>query len=227
MTEDLKRLETRFQEYVVRTEKLNADIEVVAEALEKTKSDKERFDIISERAVIKAQDLVAAISEDVLALQLVQARARTESALLPEVDLEPRQALDIARANRRDWLNSRAALVNRWRVIEVVADDLESILDLTVSGDVRNVGDNPLALRSATGRLRMGLVWDAPITRLQERNRYRQALIEYQQAKRSYYQFEDAVWQGLRTTLRSIRQNQLSFELQRYAVRNAAQQSEH
>ncbi len=70
----------------------------------------------------------------------------------------------------------------------------------------------------------MGLAWDAPITRLQERNRYRQALIEYQQAKRSYYQFEDAVWQGLRTTLRSIRQNQLSFELQRYAVRNAAQQ---
>ncbi len=143
LVEDLKRLETRFQEYIVRTEKLDVDIETVAEALAKTKSDKERFEIISERAVIKAQDLVAAIGEDVLALQLVQARARTESALLPEVDLEPRQALDIARANRRDWLNSRASLVNRWRVIEVVADDLESVLDMTFSGDVRNVGDNP------------------------------------------------------------------------------------
>ncbi len=224
LTADLDKLEKRFEAYLVRTEKLDAEIVTIAEEITKEKSDKTRFEIISEKAVVGTQDLVAAIGEDILALQLVQARARTESALLPEVDLDPREALEIARANRRDWLNSRASLVNRWRVIEVVADDLESVLDLTFSGDVSNVGDNPLALRSSTGRLRLGLAWDAPITRLQERNRYRQALIEYQQAKRSYYQFEDAVWTGLRTTLRSIRQNQLSFELQRYAVRNAAQQ---
>jgi hypothetical protein len=114
--------------------------------------------------------------------------------------------------------------VNQWRAIEFVADDLESFLDLTFSGDMLNANDNPLSLRSATGRLRVGLAWDAPITRLQERNNYRQSLIEYQRAKRTYYQFEDTVWQNLRTTLRGIRQNQLSFELQRYAVRNAATQ---
>ncbi len=224
LTTELERLEKKFQEYIRRTEKLDGEIVAVAKAIAEEQSDENRFIMLSEKAVIGTQDLVASIGEDILALQLVQARARTESALLPEVDLEPREALEIARANRRDWLNARAALVNRWRVIEVVADDLESVLDVTFSGDVRNVSDNPLALRSATGRLRMGLAWDAPITRLQERNRYRQALIEYQQAKRNYYQFEDGVWQGLRTTLRSIRQNQLSFELQRYAVRNAAQQ---
>jgi hypothetical protein len=224
LTTDLERLEKRFQAYVARTKKLDSEIVAVAKEIAEEKSDEKRFKTLSEKAVIGTQDLVASIGEDVLALQLIQARARTESALLPEVDLEPREALEIARANRRDWMNARAALVNRWRVIEVVADDLESVLDMTFSGDVRNIGDNPLALRSSTGRLRMGLAWDAPITRLQERNRYRQALIEYQQAKRSYYQFEDGVWQSLRTTLRSIRQNQLSFELQRYAVRNAAQQ---
>ena len=224
LTTELERLEKKFQEYIRRTEKLDGEIVAVAKAIAEEQSDENRFIMLSEKAVIGTQDLVASIGEDLLALQLVQARARTESALLPEVDLEPREALEVARANRRDWLNARAALVNRWRVIEVVADDLESVLDVTFSGDVRNVSDNPLALRSATGRLRMGLAWDAPITRLQERNRYRQALIEYQQAKRNYYQFEDGVWQGLRTTLRSIRQNQLSFELQRYAVRNAAQQ---
>ena len=224
LTTELEKLEKKFKEYIERTAKLDVEIEKVAKEIAEEKSDEKRFKTLSEKAVIGTQDLVASIGEDILALQLIQARARTESALLPEVDLEPREALDIARANRRDWLNARAALVNRWRVIEVVADDLESVLDVTFSGDVSNVGDNPLALRSATGRLRMGLAWDAPITRLQERNRYRQALIEYQQAKRNYYQFEDGVWQSLRTTLRSIRQNQLSFELQRYAVRNAAQQ---
>lgn len=224
LTEDLARLEKKFQGHMDRSEKLETEIAKVAKEIGNEKSDRKRFETVSQKVVVATQDLVAAVAEDILALQLVQARARTESALLPEVDIEPRQALDIARVNRRDWLNNRAALVNSWRAIEVVADDLESILDFTFSGDVQNVGDNPLALRSATGRLRVGLAWDAPITRLQERNRYRQVLIEYQQAKRSYYQFEDAVWQGLRTTLRSVRQNQLSFELQRYAVRNAAQQ---
>ncbi len=121
-------------------------------------------------------------------------------------------------------MNNRAALVNSWRAIEVVADDLESTLDVVFSGDVQNFGDNPLALRSSTGRLRAGLAWDAPITRLQERNRYRQSLIEYQQAKRSYYQYEDTVWTNLRTALRTIRLNQYNFELQRYAVRGATLQ---
>lgn len=187
-------------------------------------SDEERFRRLSVEVLLASQDLVAAMSEDLLAFQLVQARARTETALLAEVDIEPREAIDIARTNRQDWMNNRAALVNSWRAVEVVADDLESTLDLVFSGDIQNVGDNPLALRSSTGRLRVGLAWDAPITRLQERNRYRQSLIEYQQAKRSFYQYEDTVWTNLRTALRTIRLNQYNFELQRYAVRGAALQ---
>ncbi len=182
------------------------------------------FKKLSVEVLLSSQDLIASMSEDLLALQLVQARARTETALLGEVDIEPRDAVEIARRTRQDWLNNRAALVNSWRAVEVVADDLESTLDVVLSGDVQNYGDNPLALRSATGRLRAGLAWDAPITRLQERNRYRQSLIEYQQAKRSYYQFEDTVWTNLRTALRTIRLNQYNFELQRYAVRGATLQ---
>jgi hypothetical protein len=121
-------------------------------------------------------------------------------------------------------MNARASLVDSWRAIEVVADDLESSLDVVFSGDVQNRNDNPLSLNSSTGRLRAGLQWDSPITRLQERNRYRQVLIEYQQAKRSYYQFEDNIWLTLRSQLRNIRLQQINFELQRYAVRIAAQQ---
>lgn len=194
------------------------------DANKKALSDEELFRKLSSEVLLASQDLIASMSEDLLALQLVQARARTETALLGEVDIEPRDAVEIARRTRQDWLNNRAALVNSWRAIEVVADDLESTLDVVFSGDVQNYGDNPLALRSSTGRLRAGLAWDAPITRLQERNRYRQSLIEYQQAKRSYYQYEDTVWTNLRTALRTIRLNQYNFELQRYAVRGATLQ---
>ena len=46
-------------------------------------------------------------------------------------------------------------------------------------GDIGNVGDNPFDLRGTNGRLRVGLQFDAPLTRLAERNVYRQSLIEY------------------------------------------------
>ena len=224
LEKELERLVARFEQASKDAANLEQDIAKLLSDIAQANDGRELFSTISARAMLSSQSLIARATEDVLALQLVQARARTESAVLAEIDIEPRDALEIARVNRHDWMNNRAAVVNSWRAIEVVADDLESTLDLTFSGDIQNVGDNPLALRSSTGRLRVGLQWDAPITRLQERNRYRQVLIEFQQARRSYYQFEDAVWTTLRTQLRSIRLNQFVFEQQRFALSNAAEQ---
>lgn len=221
---ELDRLKARFEGYEQKIQELQVRIANYVAGTVGAQNGEERFRLLSQDVLLASQDLIAVMAEDLLALQLVQARARTETATLGDVDLEPIEAVEIARRNRNDWLNNRAALVNSWRAIEVVADDLEATLDVVFSGDMQNVGDNPLALRSSTGRLRAGLLWDAPITRLQERNRYRQSLIEYQQAKRSYYQYEDTVWTSLRTTLRTIRLNQYNFEMQRYAVRGAALQ---
>ena len=60
--------------------------------------------------------------------------------------------------------------------------------------------------------------------RLSERNTYRQSLIEYQQARRSYYTAEDAISRSLRTTLRTMETNRINFEFQRYSVIVAAEQ---
>lgn len=176
--------------------------------------------------VLTSQDLLSELGDDVLSLQLVQARARTESVVLPEVDIEPTDAFEIARRNRRDWANARAELVDTWRQIEVTADDLESTLDLVFSGDVRNTGSNPLRMNSHTGRLQVGLQWDAPITRLLERNDYRAVLINYERAKRDYYGIEDSVWQLLRSEIRQLKVNRLTFELGRQSVRVSASQIE-
>ncbi|MEM9366421.1 MAG: hypothetical protein AAGD07_10530 [Planctomycetota bacterium] len=181
---------------------------------------------VRDQIVLASQTLLSDLSDDVLGLQLIQARARVESLLLPEVDIDPATALQIARVNRRDWANARAALVDSYRLIEFNADNLESSLDITFAGDMQNVGSNPFDLRSNAGRLRVGLQWDAPITRLQERNTYRQSLIEYEQAKRSYYSFEDGVWQSLRGTIRQLQANRLNFEIGRQSVRIAASQIE-
>ena len=206
------------------TQKGPPPLEMPDKRLPEKNSAKDQFERIRDDAILASQEILAAISDDVLALQVLQARARTESIVLPEIDITPLEAVNIARYNRLDWFNNRSALVDRWRAIEVVADQLEGFLDLTFSGDIQNANDNPLSFRNNTGRLQVGLQWDSPLTRLQERNQYRQVLIEYQQAKRSFYGFEDSVWLTLRNELRSIRLNQFNFELQRYAVRIAAEQ---
>lgn len=224
---DYDKLVLRFEKYTESIDKLIGQLQRYASPQPPVGLDEQQFaDAIRNDVILASQDLLTDLADDVLSLQLIQARSRTESVVLPEVRLTPGEAFQIAQANRRDWANARAALVDSWRLIEFNADDLESSLDVVFSGDVQNVGNNPFDLRTSTGRLRVGLRWDAPITRLQERNTYRQSLIEFEQARRSYYQFEDGVWQLVRGQLRQVLTNQINFELGRQSVRIAAEQLE-
>jgi cell division protein FtsB len=164
------------------------------------------------------------LSGQLLELSLVQAGARLEAIAFEPVELSNEQALAIAAVHRQDWMNARANLVDSWRLIYFNANDLRAGLNLRINGDIGNVGDNPFRFRETRGRLRMGLEFDAPLTRLAERNIYRQSLIEFQQARRTYYQFRDGIYQDLRNTLRQIRLNELNFELRRAAVQLAISQ---
>lgn len=223
LSADVDALEKRFLSMQEKIAKIQSDIQAVLQA-GKISDERLQFEQLRDQAILPAQTLLAELAEDVLALQVLQARARIETVQLPEVDLKPEEAIQLASSLRLDWMNNRAALVDSWRAIEVVADSLESSLDVVFSGDIQNANDNPLSLRGKAGRLRAGFQWDSPLTRMQERNQYRQVLIEFQQAKRNYYRYEDAVYQALRSELRNIRFNTFNFELQRYAVRIAAQQ---
>ncbi|TWT99506.1 Outer membrane efflux protein [Botrimarina colliarenosi] len=162
--------------------------------------------------------LLRRLSAMLLELSILQARTRLDALDLTPMELTPQEALEIARVNRRDWANARASLVDAWRLIHFNANNLMSAVDLVFSGDLANVGDNPLRFRDTNGRLRVGVEFDSPTSRLAERNVYRQSLIEYQQARRSYYQFVDRIYQSLRGTLRQIRLNEVNFELRREAV---------
>lgn len=222
LSDELAKLEKRFADRDALLRQIDSDLQTVLQS-GKQSDTRKQFETLRDQALLPSQSILAEFAEDVLALQVLQARARVESVMLPEVDLAPEEAVQVARNNRLDWMNSRASLVDSWRSIEVVADSLESTLDVVFSGDITNKGDL-FDLRGKRGALRAGLQWDSPLTRMQERNQYRQVLIEYQQAKRNYYRFEDAIWQQLRSELRNLRYNRYNFELQRYAVRIAAQQ---
>lgn len=171
-------------------------------------------------------DILTDLDGLVLEVSLLQAKARSNSIEIPKVDIGSDQAFEIARCMRRDWMNARAALVDDWRNIEFVADQLESQLDLVFDGDIGNTGDNPFRLRYETGQLRAGIQFDAPIVRIAERNAYRQSLIDYQQSRRQFYQFEDEVNRNLRLIVRNIDRNKVLFELNRQSIQISIDQVE-
>ncbi|MBL8889692.1 MAG: hypothetical protein JNL67_06915 [Planctomycetaceae bacterium] len=175
--------------------------------------------LLKEGILEKLPQALADVAGYSLELLLIQVVARTDMVELPEIRLNPEIAVKIAQHFRHDWMNARASLVDAWRLIEFQADQLESSFDLVFEGDVGTVGDNPLDFRTANGRARAGFRFDSPITRLEERNNYRAALIRYQQARRQYYQFRDEVARNLRQILRLVELNKVLFELNRLQIK--------
>lgn len=222
LQQDFARLQQKLQAYETRSAQVRASLEqVLARPAEDQQSLYERLE---EDVIFAIPGMLAGLTSDLLDLSLIQARARSDAIDLVPVDLEMNLALRIAALKRPDWMNARASLVDTWRSIAFVANDLEAYLNLVAEGDVANRGDNPLDFRSSDGTLRVGLRFDPPFTRLLERNTYREVLIDYQQARRGYYQFVDRVSLGLRNTIRSLELNELNFETRRLAVLSAIEQ---
>ena len=180
-----------------------------------------RMQLNATNTVATLEDLVALTSSHaslVNELSLVQIGARLESVTIEPVELEPEQALEIARANRLDWMNNRATLVDTWRLITFNANALKSNLQVTLSGDIQTDGNDPLRFQAPTGTMRAGLRFDAPFTRLLERNNYRQVLIDYQQDRQTLIRYEDGVNQTLRQDIRQLDQLRENLDIQRRAV---------
>ena len=194
--------------------------------LRKNLNDKELFELIQGGIIRAVPKQLTELYNNVLELSLIQAQARANSISLSRIDLDAATSLEIARCFRLDWMNARAALVDSWRQIEFSANQLESELDLEFSGSIGNFGGNSFNFRSDTGTLSAGLSFDSPLVRQVERNDYRETLIQYQQARRSYYLFEDEVNRNLRASLRGIDVNKILFELNRRSVQVQIEQVE-
>ena len=162
--------------------------------------------------------LVTDISGIADEVSLIQARARAETITVQEEHIDPDEALNIARANRLDWMNSRANLVDTWRWVLFNANKLQSDLNVVFNGSVNTIGNSPARFSTPTGTLSAGLQFTAPFTRLVERNSFRQSIIDYQQARRQMIQFEDSIQESLRQSLRSLEVERVNLEIQRRAA---------
>ena len=203
--------------------RLSSDLVELASSVERLAGD---TDLEPVERVQAEREMLARVSATLLEVSLWQARTRLHGVALVPVRVTPETAFQVALARRPDWMNAKASLVDTWRLIEFNANALKSNLSVNVSGDIGTTGNNPLQFRDANGQLRAGVQFDAPLTRLIERNQYRQSLIEYQQARRSLMAQRDEIHRGLRARLRQIHLDQFNLELRRLAVDVAITQTD-
>ncbi|HEX4146012.1 MAG TPA: hypothetical protein VHY91_21100 [Pirellulales bacterium] len=215
-------------------DKLNAGLIHLETRFANTEADLDAARQLADTDPSKSADdlvtLASSLSGMTQELSLVQARARLESISLPKIDLDPKRAIDIARANRLDWMNNRMGVVDTWRLIYFNANQLKSGLNLTFNGALNTTNNNPVRFKGSTGTADVGVQFSAPLTRRLQRNNFRAQLMSYQQQRRSLIQFQDGVYQTLRNYLRSLKQLELLLEIQRratvIAVRRADQTRE-
>jgi len=168
--------------------------------------------------------LLNRFSGTLLELSLAKASARLESIVMGEIRILPAEAAGIASENRMDWKNNRARLVDVWRNADLAKDDLRTDLDVVLSGTLGSNSMGAGQFESDESRLRVGLELDTPLSKVRERNRYKAALLRYQQSRRAYLAFEDSVIRAFREHQRLSKLFQLNFELSRAAVRGAIAQ---
>jgi outer membrane protein TolC len=171
---------------------------------------------------------VTKLSTIVDTLVAAQTQARIYSIRLADVQVDEARAIEQAKANRLDLQNSLAQVTDAWRRVAVAANQLRSDLNLTTSATVVSSPNqtNPFAFNNDFSRFTVGLQFDSPLNRLAERNAYRISLISYQRARRSYMQLSDLIEQQIRSDVRSLRLQRISFEIARQSLIAAARQLE-
>lgn len=144
------------------------------------------------------------------------------------LEIEEATAVELALENRFELMNSRAAVVDAYRAVEIAADRLQSDLDVSTSADLRTdpTRDNAFRIDGDENVYTVGLEFDGPLNRLNERNVYRVAQIAYQQQRREYMAVEDSIVNSVRFNIRELRANLLNFQIFRQQLLTAARQVE-
>jgi outer membrane protein TolC len=134
-------------------------------------------------------------------------------------------SIKVALTMRLDYQNSREELEDAERKVPLAANRLRPNIDVVASGGIS----------SDSGRILPNpnrYDWDAqlnvdlPLERTAERNLYREAIINFEQAKRKYTLDEDQIKLEVRNSWRELEQAKRAFEISKVGVELAERRVE-
>jgi Outer membrane efflux protein len=124
-------------------------------------------------------------------------------------------AVRVAMENRLDLMNARAQLYDSWRQIRVTANALKGVFNVGVTNQVFTspTTTNPMGFLSDAKQFNLVLNAELPLVRLNERNQFRQALINYQSQRRNLMRSEDTLKQSIRSEIRALQLTYQQYEI--------------
>ncbi|MCB9896387.1 MAG: TolC family protein [Planctomycetes bacterium] len=149
----------------------------------------------------------------------VKIRIAPEDPPFEPVRIDPDSAVEVAMHNRLDLMTARQRLEDTERGVRIARDGLRTNValgaDYTLSGAAGNDFDNAGPdIWSAAASLKV----DLPLQQTPERNAYRSALIDLDQARRDHELLLENVERDLRDSLRQLRRSELQVVLQQQQI---------
>jgi outer membrane protein TolC len=136
-----------------------------------------------------------------------------------EVDFDPESAVEVALANRLDWLTRREQLEDARRGVRIAENGLLPDLGLSLGYTLNNGGGDLFPYdRLDDASYAAALTLDIPIQQVNERNAYRSSLLSLAQAERSLAQFKDDLVVEVRSRLRELERRKQSLEIQEQLI---------
>ncbi len=166
------------------------------------------------------------LQEEISNLYIAQTQIRLFLIDIDKMEIDPKAAVTFAHQNRLDQMNREAQVMDAFRKIEVAADALQSELNMTgqLGLGTDPAKNNAFRLDSSANTYRVGVQFDGPLNRLNERNVYRATQIAYQQATRNYVAGKDTIANEVRSSLRQIELRRLNFQIARQQLVAATRQ---
>jgi outer membrane protein TolC len=145
-----------------------------------------------------------------------------------DIDLAQQVAVQYALSNRVDLMNARAQLVDSWRQLRVTANALMGVLNVGYNLQAFNRPNStqPFSFSTASTEQQLSLNFQLPLNRLAQRNTYRIALINFQQARRSLMNLEDNIAAQVRFDVRQLRLFEENYRIQKKVLESLYQQVE-
>ena len=164
------------------------------------------------------RNVFSAFQYDLVSLSLNQTRTRLDAMTLIPISITAEEAFQAASEHRLDWMNQKSQLVDRWRQIDIRANQLKGALSLTFNGSAGTVDRNGVHFDGNNSSMNVGLAWDSPLTRYEEMMNYRSSQVAYQNARRNYCTYVDGVQAELRNIVRDVERSRIDFEIRRNQV---------
>lgn len=197
-------------------------IDRLAEALQEDQgnpalaSQVERFRVQLQR---EQANLATLGSDDATDRQQIKQMLAQEKELLDEQNEKLEDLMlagqRLALENRLDLMNTRAQLYDTWRQLAVTANALLGVFTVQLSNQFLTPAttNNPFGFNDQAKQFSLQLNAELPLVRVQERNNYITARINYERRRRALMQAEDQIKFTIRQDIRNL---QLSY--QRYEI---------